>query len=84
MQDQRPIAFYSQALKGKNLHLSTYEIELLALATVVKKWRSYLLGRPFVVRTNHEFKVFVGAKDCYTNSAKMASQVAGVCFCGEI
>ena len=53
MQDQRPIAFYSQALKGKNLHLSTYEIELLALAIVVKKWRSYLLGRPFVVRTNH-------------------------------
>ena len=53
MQDQRPIAFYSQALKGKNLHLSTYETELLASATAVKKWRSYLLGIPFVVRIDH-------------------------------
>ena len=53
MQDQRPIAFHSQALKGKNLHLLTYETELLASATAVKKWRSYLLGRPFVVRIDH-------------------------------
>ena len=37
MQDQRPIAFHSQALKGKNLHLSTYE-ELLALVSIVRKW----------------------------------------------
>ena len=50
MQDQRPITFHSQALKGKNIHLFTYETELLASATAVKKWRSYLLGRPFVVR----------------------------------
>uniref|UniRef100_A0A2N9HR88 Reverse transcriptase n=1 Tax=Fagus sylvatica TaxID=28930 RepID=A0A2N9HR88_FAGSY len=31
MQDGRPLAYYSQALKGKNLFLSTYEKELLAL-----------------------------------------------------
>lgn len=54
MQDQRPIAFHSQALKGKNLHLSTYETELLALATVVNKWRSYLPNRPFIVKTDHQ------------------------------
>ncbi|XP_075659161.1 uncharacterized protein LOC142629051 [Castanea sativa] len=59
MQDQRPVAFHSHALKGKNLHLSTYETELLALATAVKKWRSYLLGRPFVVRTNHQSLKFL-------------------------
>ena len=29
MQDQRPIAFFSQALHGKNLALSTYEKEML-------------------------------------------------------
>ena len=32
MQNQRPIAFHSQLLKGKALLLSTYEKELLALS----------------------------------------------------
>ena len=54
MQSQRPIAFHSQALKGKNLALSTYEKELLALVVAVKKWRHYLLGRPFVITTDHQ------------------------------
>ena len=53
MQDQRPTAFHSQALKAKYLHLSTYETKLMALASAVKKWRSYLLERPFVVKTDH-------------------------------
>ena len=54
MQNQRPIAYHSQALKGKSLALSTYEKELLALVVVVKKWRPYLLGSPFVIKTYHQ------------------------------
>ena len=50
MQNQRPIAYHSQALKGRSLALSTYEKELLALVVAVKKWRPYLLGRPFVIK----------------------------------
>ena len=50
MQDHRPIAFHSQALKGSKLSLSTYEKELLALVVVVKKWRPYLLGRPLLLK----------------------------------
>ena len=53
-QQGRPIAFHSQALKGRNLALSTYERELLALVTTVKRWRVYLVGRPFIVRTNQQ------------------------------
>ena len=53
MQEHRPIAYHSQALKGKHLHLSTYEIELLALAIAIKKWRPYLLGRPFIVKIDY-------------------------------
>ena len=52
MQEGMPIAFHSQALKGRNLALSTYERELLALITVVHKWRPYLIGRPFLVKTD--------------------------------
>ena len=59
MQEQRSIAFHNQALKEKYLHLSIYETELLALASVVKKWRSYLLGRPFMVKTNHQSLKFL-------------------------
>jgi len=49
-QNQRPIAYHSPALKGKSLAFSIYEKELLALVVTVKKWRPYLLGRPFVIK----------------------------------
>ena len=54
MQEGRPIAFHSQVLNGRSLALSTYERELLALATTMHKWRSYLVGRPFLVKTNQQ------------------------------
>ena len=59
MQEHRPIAYHSQALKGKHLHLSAYKIELLALATAIKKWRPYLLCRPFIVRIDHQSLKFL-------------------------
>ena len=59
MQEYRPIAYHNQALKGKHLHLSTYETELIALATAIKKWRPYLLGRPFIVRIDHQSLKFL-------------------------
>jgi hypothetical protein len=53
MQEKRPIAFFSQALQRKNLGLSTYEKEMLALVAIVQKWHPYLLGHEFFVRTGH-------------------------------
>ncbi|KAJ8752156.1 hypothetical protein K2173_003764 [Erythroxylum novogranatense] len=51
-QKRRPIAYYSEALKGSALHLSTYEKEMLAIVKAIRKWRPYLLGKPFIVRTD--------------------------------
>lgn len=44
LEDHRPIALHDQ-----NQALSVYDKELQALVLRVKKWRSYLLRRKFVV-----------------------------------
>jgi hypothetical protein len=54
MQGNRPIAFFSKALKGMALHMSTYEKELFALVSAIQKWRPYLLGKSFVVKTDQQ------------------------------
>ena len=54
MQDGRPLAYYNQVLKGKNLFLSTYENGLLALVLSVKKWRLYLFVTIFTIKTDQQ------------------------------
>lgn len=54
MQNSKPIAFYNQAFKGNVLPLSTYKKKLYALVMVMQKWRSVLLGNPFVFKTDHQ------------------------------
>lgn len=53
-QHNRPIAYFSEALKGSSLALSTYEKEMLAIIKAIRKWRPYLLGKPFTVRTDQK------------------------------
>ncbi|KAJ1701330.1 hypothetical protein LUZ63_001109 [Rhynchospora breviuscula] len=52
MQGNKPIAYLSKSLGIRNQGLSTYEKELLALITAVKKWKHYLLGQTFIIRTD--------------------------------
>lgn len=54
MQEGKPIAFMSKALSAKHLGMSTYEKELMAVIIAVQKWRSYLLGHQFIIKTDHE------------------------------
>uniref|UniRef100_A0A2N9EMM8 RNA-directed DNA polymerase n=1 Tax=Fagus sylvatica TaxID=28930 RepID=A0A2N9EMM8_FAGSY len=53
-QGGRPLAYYSQALKGKNLFLSTYEKELLTLVLLIKKWRPYLFATIFTIKIDQQ------------------------------
>ncbi|KAK8942856.1 hypothetical protein KSP39_PZI008724 [Platanthera zijinensis] len=53
-QEGRPIAFFSKALGLRNSQLSAYEKELLAIVLAVQHWRHYLVGCPFVIRTDHQ------------------------------
>lgn len=54
MQKRQPIAFFSKALSDGNLTKSVYEKELMALVLAIQHWRHYLLGKPFVVYTDHK------------------------------
>ena len=54
MQEGRPISFESRPIKGKYLQKPIYEKEILAILHALKKWRTYLMGRHFKVKTNHD------------------------------
>ena len=51
-QGEQPISFLSQAFNERARMKSVYEKELMAIVLAVQKWRSYLLGRNFLVRTD--------------------------------
>lgn len=54
MQGGRLIAYFNQALKGKTIAMSTYEKELLAVVLTIQKWRPYLIGQTFTMRTDQQ------------------------------
>lgn len=54
MQEGHPIAYISRHLKGKQLHLSIYEKELLAVVFPVQKWHHYLLPNHFIIKTDQK------------------------------
>ncbi|PNX99328.1 retrotransposon-related protein [Trifolium pratense] len=54
MQQRKPIAFFSKALFDGNLAKSIYEKESMALVLCIQHWRHYLLGKQFIVYTDHK------------------------------
>ena len=54
MQEGRPIAFESRPIKGKYSQKPVYEKEMLATVHALKKWRTYLMGRRFKVKSDHD------------------------------
>lgn len=61
-QEGHPLAFVSKALGPKNLGLSIYEKEFLAILLAVEKWRSYLLHAPFIRTDQRSLKFLVDHK----------------------
>ncbi|GJY41829.1 ty3-gypsy retrotransposon protein [Tanacetum coccineum] len=52
LQNKRAIAYFSQVLGPRARLKSVYERELMAIVLAICKWRPYLLGKRFIVRTD--------------------------------
>jgi hypothetical protein len=50
---ERPICFASQLYNKHEKNYNVTRKELLAVVTFVKKFRQYLLGKPFIIRSDH-------------------------------
>jgi len=50
----KPISYFNKSLKGRELSLSTYKKEFLALVTAIQKWRPYLLDQAFKVKIDQQ------------------------------
>ena len=59
MQEGHSLAFISKALGRRQLILSAYKRELLAIVYAVTKWKHYLRGRRFLIRTEHSSLKFL-------------------------
>ncbi|XP_070665927.1 uncharacterized protein [Malus domestica] len=77
-QNGRPIAFTSQALGPRNQALSTYERELIAIVSAVKKWHNYLQGRHFIIKTDHSsLKYFLSQRTNTPFQQKWVAKLLG-------
>lgn len=85
MQEGKPIAFLSKALKGKQLHFSTYEKELLAIVMSEQKCRPYFLVQSFRIKIDQQsLKYLLEKKKIGTPSQqKQISKLLGYDFIVE-
>jgi len=59
VQNKRPIAFYSHTLAMRDRARPVYERELMAVVLAVQRWRPYLLGGTFTVKTDQRSLKFL-------------------------
>lgn len=58
-QNQKPLAYFSYGLTARDQIKPIYKRELMAIVLVIHKWRHYMLGRRFMVHTDHKSLKFL-------------------------
>ena len=67
-----PVADFSRALTKRERGYSTYDREAIAIRDTLHRFRHYLLGRPFLVRTDHKPLVYISEmKDPYGRRGRL-------------
>lgn len=59
VQAKRPIAYFSHTLSRRDQAKPVYKRELIAVVLAVQRWRPYLLGRKFIVKTDQRWLKFL-------------------------
>lgn len=59
LQNGKPVAYFSKLLGTRAQIKSIYEKELIAICLAVTKWKPYLLGRHFIVRSDQQSLRFI-------------------------
>ena len=54
MQDGQPLTYTSKPLSLSHQNKSTYDKEMLAIVRAATRWRPYLIGRRFQIKTDHK------------------------------
>lgn len=54
LQRRHPIAYISKMLSIKHKSLPIYDKEMFAILFAIKKWEQYLMGRHFIIQTDHK------------------------------
>uniref|UniRef100_A0A453D8R9 Reverse transcriptase RNase H-like domain-containing protein n=1 Tax=Aegilops tauschii subsp. strangulata TaxID=200361 RepID=A0A453D8R9_AEGTS len=76
-----PVAYYSKALGVASQKTSIYEKEFLAIMMAVDRWRSYLSGAPFVIKTDHQSLCHLGDQNLTSDLQRKAmTKLVGLQF----
>jgi hypothetical protein len=74
MQNRHPLAYESRKLRGPELLYTIYDKEMLAIMNALAKFRQYLVGARFVVKSYHNsLKYFLEQKDLNERQQKWVS-----------
>ncbi|GBG81190.1 hypothetical protein CBR_g31863 [Chara braunii] len=66
----RPVVYMSKKMPSQKLAKSTYEKELYAVYKALTHWRHYLLGRFFILRTDHQTLRWMRTQPVLSDSLK--------------
>lgn len=81
MQGNRPFAYFNKMLGQRARQKSVYEKELMVVCLAIQRWRYYLVGRHFIVRTDQQsLRYTTQQREIRSDYQKWVSKLLGYSF----